>query len=422
MIKFFHTADIHFGVENYGKIDPKSGIHTRLLDFKKSLETCIDMAITEKIDFFLFSGDAYKTAYPTPTQQKLLMQLFLKLYKAKIPVIIVVGNHDHPLSFGKANALDVFSELPVDGFYVFSKPSLLRLETKNGIVQVVGIPWPTRNVAQLKEENKYKSASEITKFISSKVSEIIVGFSAEVDPNLPAVLAGHLTVSDGIFSGSEKCAVFGTDPILLPSQLALPVFDYIALGHLHRYQNLNPKGYPAIVYSGSIDRVDFGERKETKGFCRVSIETNCPPKDGDLHFYKTKASHEFVPLQTRPFIQIEVDLDEYNDQTDQIVEAVKKQNIDGAILKIIYKVSAGATDRVDLNAIQRACSSAMCLVNILPLLTPAVRSRRMSLEAQMDTDKLLETYISSQSELNQIKKDLLLKAEKLKTEINATEE
>lgn len=88
----------------------------------------------------------------------------------------------------------------------------------------------------------------------------------KLDHSIPAVLASHLTVSTGIFSGSEKRAIYGNDPVLLPSQLAIPPFDYVALGHLHRYQNLNQKGYPAIVYSGSVERVDFGERREDKGF------------------------------------------------------------------------------------------------------------------------------------------------------------
>ena len=66
MIRFIHTADIHLGVENYGKIDQKTGIHTRLLDFSHALEYCIDYAIEQKVDFFLFCGDAYKTTSPSP--------------------------------------------------------------------------------------------------------------------------------------------------------------------------------------------------------------------------------------------------------------------------------------------------------------------------------------------------------------------
>ena len=54
VISFIHTADIHFGMENYGKIDPQTGIHTRLLDFEKALNFCIDIAIEKKVDFFLF--------------------------------------------------------------------------------------------------------------------------------------------------------------------------------------------------------------------------------------------------------------------------------------------------------------------------------------------------------------------------------
>src|SRR5262245_27321739 len=145
MITFIHTADIHFGMENYGKIDPQTGIHSRLLDFAKALDFCIDYAIEQSVDFFLFAGDAYKTHHPSQTQQKMLMQCFLRLHKANIPVVIVIGNHDNPLSFGKANALDVFGQLPLDGFYVFSKPGTITLKTKNGPVNIVGIPWPTRN-------------------------------------------------------------------------------------------------------------------------------------------------------------------------------------------------------------------------------------------------------------------------------------
>jgi len=80
MITIFHTADVHFGVENYGKIDPASGIHTRLLDFKHSFQQCVDQAIEQSADLLILSGDAYKTAYPTPTQQKLFMQQLFRTW------------------------------------------------------------------------------------------------------------------------------------------------------------------------------------------------------------------------------------------------------------------------------------------------------------------------------------------------------
>src|SRR5579862_429763 len=318
MINFIHTADIHFGMENYGKIDAKTGIHSRLLDFESALNQCIDVAIEKAVDFFLFSGDAYKTHNPSQTQQKLLFKCFLRLYKAGIPIVIVVGNHDHPLSFGKAHALDMFGEIPIDGFHVFSKPGSIVLNTKNGPITIVGIPWPTRNTIAITDKYLDTSNSQITEYISKALAHIVTDFAQKIDQTIPAVLASHITVSTGIFSGSEKRAIYGNDPMLMPSQLALKPFDYVALGHLHRHQNLNQSGYPAIVYSGSIERIDFGERKEEKGFCLVRIPE------------KNKATYEFIPVATRPFIQIEVKLAVGPSQTDQIIDAIKKHVITDA--------------------------------------------------------------------------------------------
>lgn len=402
MIKFFHTADIHLGVENYGKLDSKTGIHSRLLDFKKSFQKCVDLAIKEDVDFFIFCGDAYKTAFPTPTHQKILMNLFFKLKEAGIPVVSIVGNHDHPLSFGKANSLDILSELPINGFHVFSKPDILKLETKNGLIQIVGIPWPTRNNIITDKQFHLKDNAQITAFLSQAVSNIIQTLAEQLDPKIPAILAGHLTVGTGIFSGSEKCAVFGNDPIFLPSQLAIKPFDYVALGHLHRYQNLNPNGYPAVVYPGSIERIDFGERKEQKGFCKVVLDLK----------KEERCSFEFVELKTRPMIQIEVFLEHGKDHTEQLLNELEKHEIKDSILKIIYHVPDGKKDKVDLQKLQNVCSCAMHLVSICPVRKQEVRERRTSLKIDMNVSSLLEKYLDNKyldtNDFSELKKKKIL--------------
>lgn len=398
MIKFIHTADIHFGMENYGKIDPETGIHTRLLDFERALNYCIDIGIKEQIDFFLFSGDAYKTANPSPTQQKLLMRCFLRLYKAGIPIVIIVGNHDNPLSFGKANSLEIFTDVPLEGFHVFSQPDLIKLETKNGPIQIVGIPWPTRNTISLNKKHLLHSAEDITRYISEAVGALITDFAQKCDPTIPSVLASHMTVSSGIFSGSEKRAVYGTDPTLLPSQLAIEPFDYVALGHLHRYQNLNPKGYPAIVYSGSIERIDFGERKEPKGFCLVSAE-------------RKKTNYQFIEVPTRPFIQIDVKLDAQNeDQTEQILAALYTYNLDHAVVKIVYHIPENQPDKVNIGTIERACANAHYLVGIIPIHNLVTREKRRGLTIEMDLATLLDSYFEEKPAYKSKKKLLTQKA------------
>jgi len=396
MIKFIHTADTHFGVENYGKTDASTGVHSRLLDFERSLNFCIDTAIENNVDFFLFCGDAYKTTNPTPTQQKLFMRCLLRLHKKNIPIVLVVGNHDNPLSFGKAHSLDVFGNLPLDGMHILAKPDSIKLKTKNGPVQLVGIPWPTRNTIAISDKHLLKSANEITNYISKAVSSIIQSYAEKLDPNLPAVLAGHLTVSTGIFSGSEKRAIYGNDPVFLPSQLAVKPFDYVALGHLHRHQNVNTGNYPPLVYCGSPERVDFGERAEEKGFCLVTIEE------------KNKTSYEFIKTPTRPFIQIDVKLKPDKNQTEQLLEQLKKHNLSDAIVKIKYHVPEGKNDFVDLQTVQRACEHAHYLVGIIPIRPVLIRERRTNLQVDMEFEKLLGAYLDTKPELKE-KKEILIK-------------
>lgn len=389
MITFVHTADVHFGVENYGKIDSQTGMNSRLMDFKLNMDRVVQAAIEAKADFFVLCGDAYKTAHPTPTQQKLLMECLFKLYKAKIHVVIVVGNHDHPISFGRAHALDVFSGLPVDGFHVFSKPGAIKLTTKNGPVQIVGIPWPTRNNLLTLDEYRQKDCEEIVQTISKKVSDIVKGFASKLDPSIPSILASHLTVTTGVFSGSEKRAIIGTDPMLMPSQLAIEPFNYIALGHLHRHQDLSEGGSVPIVYSGSIEAIDFGEIRDKKGFCLVKIDT-LREKTGGFH---RTCQNTFVPLPTRKMAELEVDVGTGLDQTEKLAQAIDDEGVDGAIVKISYNLPAGATDCVDLSRIQDKLQNAAHIVCVKPIKPQQERQSRINVQSCQDVPTLLKRYL-----------------------------
>jgi exonuclease SbcD len=206
-------------------------------------------------------------------------------------------------------------------------------------------------------------------------------------------LTGHLSVSSGRFSGSERCAVFGSDPTFLPSQLAIEPFKYVALGHLHRHQVVNEGGYPPIVYSGSIDRIDFGERKEKKGFCVVSLHK--------------KTSYEFVEIPTRPMKQIEIKL-EAGDQTKQILQ--KLGNIAGSIVKIVYHLPDDASDNVDLHAVQRACSDAHYVASITPVRKPVIHERRIDITPSMDFASVVKKYLEFKKDISVDKKKLEKKA------------
>ena len=366
MITLVHTADIHFGVENYGFIDHTTGLHTRLLDFKKAFEETISYAIEHTVDVFIFAGDAYKNSHPTPTHQRLLLQSLMKLYNAGIPVIIVIGNHDHSGSNAKAHALDVFCHLPSDGFYVLAKPQAITIKTKNGPLQIVGISWPNRSMLTLENTTlEVKNSSQISENISEAVRATINRLADSLDKNIPAVLVGHITVSTGCFSGSERQALCGNDPVLHVSDLAREPFDYVALGHLHRHQNLNPNGYPAVVYSGSPECIDFGEINDTKGFCVVKI-----PQKGKCQF-------TFCPIQTRPFMKIKICLSEHTDQTDQIIQELQNYFIKNAVIKIEYTIPEGSIDTVKSHRIYNECKDAWCFAGLTCTNPSRAKERRV---------------------------------------------
>ena len=86
-MKLLHTADIHIGVDAHGRLDASTGLNTRMLDFQNAFEFMVDYALKADIDAFLFAGDAYRTADPTPTQQRLFAECLKPIADAGIPIL-----------------------------------------------------------------------------------------------------------------------------------------------------------------------------------------------------------------------------------------------------------------------------------------------------------------------------------------------
>ena len=269
-LTLLHFADLHLGVENHGDLDPSTGLHSRVRDFAASLERVFDLAIEKAVDLVLFAGDLYKNCDPTPTHQRVFARQLQRLQAADIPIVLVVGNHDAPGAFGKATSVDIFSTLQLEDTHVIRRPELLRIETANGPVQVAGLPWPTRHALLTRDEYRDLPLEEIRVAIqkicaarstSTPVSSIqsCLVYSSPTSP-LP---------TPSILERTHRH--HRARPVLLTSTLANPAYDYVALGHIHKYQDLNPGRHPPVVYSGSLERIDFGEEGEDKGFCLVRI-------------------------------------------------------------------------------------------------------------------------------------------------------
>jgi len=120
--------------------------------------------------------------------------------------------------------------------------------------------------------------------------------------------------------------VVGRDPVLLLGGIAQPVFDYLALGHVHKRQVLSE--YPPAVYAGSLERLDFGDEGEDKGFYVVDIA----PGSGDK-----RVTYEFHKVDARRFLTVKADIDADDpDPTATILAAIARQQagIKGAIVRL----------------------------------------------------------------------------------------
>src|SRR5512140_261514 len=127
-MKVLHFADAHIDMANYGRRDPETGLPLRVLDFLKSLDTIVDAAIDGKVDLVIFAGDAYRDRSPAPTFQREWGKRIMRLSKAGIRTLLLVGNHDLSPALGRANAIQEFDTLEIPNVTVLAKPQFLSAE------------------------------------------------------------------------------------------------------------------------------------------------------------------------------------------------------------------------------------------------------------------------------------------------------
>ncbi len=345
-MRILHFGDVHIGMENYGKIDPKTGLNTRFLDFLNSLDEIVRHTKKTKPDLILFAGDAYKDRNPSPTHQR-EFAVRIKKMAAISPVVLVVGNHDLPLALEKANTLDIFAALLVQNVTVSRTPEILKIKTKSGPVQILTLPWITKG--KLLEKNQFsgKSQEEIQKLLSRELTKTVVEKIKELDPKIPAIAVAHITCEGAVY-GSERSVMLGQDLILPEKVFVHPKIKYTGLGHIHKFQVLRKK--PPIVYSGSINRIDFGEEKDKKGFIQIEIND--------------KTEFKFIPLKTRKFTTIKMDLSSTKDPILKIKKEIAKNDIKSAIVRVQVKVPEEQTEQITDSDIRRYLSQAHHIASV----------------------------------------------------------
>jgi exonuclease SbcD len=187
-------------------------------------------------------------------------------------------------------------------------------------VQVITVPWVSRSQLMTREETAGKSLNDVLQMIEEKVTLVVQQLMESADPDLPLIMTAHASVG-GAKYGSERAVMLGHELVLSNSIIRDQRLDYVALGHIHKHQAVH-EGQPPAVYPGSIERIDFGEVREKKGFVMAQIS-------------KGKTDWQFVKLHTRRFVDIEVVTESSETfMADVMRQLPEPDEVEGAVCRV----------------------------------------------------------------------------------------
>lgn len=408
MVKILHLSDIHMGSGfTHGRINPETGLNTRLEDFVRTLSCCIDRALSEPVDLVIFGGDAFPDATPPPYVQEAFASQFRRLVDAQIPTVLLVGNHDQHSQGQGGASLCIYRTLGVPGFIVGDTIKTHLIQTRNGPVNVITLPWLTRSTLMARQETEGMSMSEVNNLLTERLQVVLEGEIRRLDQNIPTVLLAHL-MADNASLGAERFLAVGKGFTLPLSLLTRDCFDYVALGHVHRHQNLNKHNNPPVIYPGSIERVDFSEEKEDKGYVIIDLQPG-------------KAEWEFHPLEVRVFRTIEVDVSKKEDPQKVILNAIAKHDNTDAVVRLIYKLRSEQLDLIETPALHQALSTAHTYTIQPELVSQLARPRVPELSAYNSIDPMdaLKKYLTNREDLQDISSLMLEAAHNLMSPTDA---
>lgn len=233
-MKLIHFSDTHLGYGEYSKVDAASGVNQRELDVYSAFRRAVDLILEKKPDVVIHSGDLFDSARPSNRAIHIALSEFQRLSNAKIPVVLVSGNHSTPRIASSASIFEALSVLP--GIHPVYEKKYEIIRIKDAAIHIVP---HTSSDADLRTEIEKIKADPAAKF---------------------NILGLHAGVTwDEVYKMGEF------NELLIPGKMLLRFknFDYIAMGHWHCYLPL--KDIPNACYSGSTERFTFREAGYKKG-------------------------------------------------------------------------------------------------------------------------------------------------------------
>lgn len=252
-MRFLHTADWHIGKALRGR--------SRLDEHERALNEVLDIATREKIDCLLMAGDIFDSSAPPADAERLVYRFLSELAARRIPAVLIGGNHDHPLRLQALRPL-------LDRMCIHVRPQvaapadggLIELEVRGERAHIAVLPWvPEHKV--LDAALMMSVQADRSSAYADEVADIVNALCGSFSTSTVNILMGHVFVNGAATSGSER-AVHLSLPYALNHQRFPATASYIALGHLHRPQEISAPS--PTLYAGSLLQLDFGEQGQDK--------------------------------------------------------------------------------------------------------------------------------------------------------------
>jgi len=412
MLTLLHFADAHIDIASHGRHDAASGLPVRVLDFLKALDTIVDTAIQERVDLVIFAGDAYKDRTPVPTFQREWGRRIARLSQAGIRTLLLVGNHDLSPSVGRAHALQEFDTLAVPYVHVVGKPSLLRPDDLDGLpAQVLALPWVSRSGLMASLSLSGAEPERVYEELGARLEALVQGWLQQIDPTLPVILIAHGSVQGAVYGG-ERSVMLGGDLVLPGALVRDPRLDYVALGHIHKAQNLNKGAHPPVIYPGSIERVDFGEAGDDKFFVVARVERGA-------------CDVEWRRLQGRRFVDRSLTLSRSEDILGQMLAVLpEREALQDAIVRLVVEYPRGWENLFDEAALRRYLEPAFEFHLVRrPMMEGRIRLPSDQTISSLTVMDLLDLYWKTlKTDVDEVPALQALAAEILATQMGSVEE
>jgi exonuclease SbcD len=347
--------------------------------------------VAERVDLVLFAGDAFRDSKPTPTEQQAFRDGLDVLCNADISVIGVTGNHDMPRQPGRTHALEIFHGYCHTRVELRDQPTVVPFLCGDHWLPIACFPWPSRaHLAAADPEFEKLTLDEQNQRIVDLSLAVLRKLGAEAEAQagpLGSLLVAHGSIGGSVVGAAGSTAFF-REPVLPLSELRGLPFAYQAWGHLHRAQILDATGGDGrIRYSGSIERTDFAEATEDKGWWLVELNEGDPGIEDDYNVtWRSSSPRPFVDLELAEPTAWESELSSLNG------------SLPGAIVRVRYEVTPEEARAVDHAGIRRAlyAGGALKVHGPIATLRHTVAERESTLSEETDALTGWQEYADGQ--------------------------